>query len=95
MTRSAKTFNLFSAVGLMALAVGCSDCGGGTSPSMLKFSQADHLAGKHLQQHFRFGGPTPATRIKSPSIINCGSTAAAGLPVSGTLVFEPGDLIAN
>ena len=32
MTRSAKTFNLFSAAGLMALAVGCSDCGGGTEP---------------------------------------------------------------
>ena len=102
MTRSAKTFNLLSALGLMALAVGCSDCGGGTEPinAEIQFVADRTSLENTFNSIFRFEVRLDASNSDQVTVDyeTVEGTAKAGedfTSVSGTLVFEPGDFTAQ
>ena len=102
MTRSAKTFNLLSALGLMALAVGCSDCGGGTEPinAEIQFVADRTSLENTFNSIFRFEVRLDASNsdqvtVDYETVEGTAKAVEDFTSVSGTLVFEPGDLTAQ
>ena len=102
MIRSTWSTNLLGGLGLMALAVGCSDCGGGPEPtnSEIQFVADRTSLENTFNSTFRFEVRLDASNTAQVTVDyeTVEGTAKAGEdfePQSGTLVFEPGDLIAQ
>ena len=102
MIRSTWPTNLLGGLGLMALAWGCSDCGGDAEPTNAEIQfVADRTSLENtFNSTFRFEVRLDASNTAQVTVDyeTVEGTAKAGEdfePQSGTLVFEPGDLIAQ